>query len=137
MKISGVAFLFAFNARLRYFDSQRGGPSTGLPTKVEQGDLLHALFAQPGDAPKVVMAASTIEECFHFVITARKLAEDFAGRTDVQVRPASEMPADAEITNISALGAPGAQVAPGDHPFESGKGGRGLGQGLLRILPPA
>jgi 2-oxoglutarate ferredoxin oxidoreductase subunit alpha len=58
-------------------DVQRGGPSTGLPTKVEQGDLLHALFAQPGDSPKVVMAPSTIEECFEFVITARKLAEAF------------------------------------------------------------
>ncbi len=56
---------------------QRGGPSTGLPTKVEQGDLLSVLFGNPGDAPKVVMAASTIEECFHFVITARKLAETF------------------------------------------------------------
>ncbi len=58
-------------------DVQRGGPSTGLPTKVEQGDLLHALFAQPGDSPKVVMAPSTIEECFEFVVTARKLAESF------------------------------------------------------------
>jgi 2-oxoglutarate ferredoxin oxidoreductase subunit alpha len=56
---------------------QRGGPSTGLPTKVEQGDLLSVLFGTPGDAPKIVMAPSSIEECFHFVITARKLAEDF------------------------------------------------------------
>ena len=56
-------------------DVQRGGPSTGLPTKVEQGDLLATLFGQPGDAPKVVMAPSTIEECFHSMITARKLAE--------------------------------------------------------------
>lgn len=58
-------------------DVQRGGPSTGLPTKVEQGDLLAALWGQPGDSPKVVMAPATIEECFHFVITARKLAEAF------------------------------------------------------------
>jgi 2-oxoglutarate ferredoxin oxidoreductase subunit alpha len=58
-------------------DVQRGGPSTGLPTKVEQGDLLASLFGQPGDSPKVVMAPSTIEECFHFVIAARQLAESF------------------------------------------------------------
>lgn len=58
-------------------DVQRGGPSTGLPTKVEQGDLLSVLYGQPGDAPKIVLAASTIEECFHFVILARKLAEAF------------------------------------------------------------
>jgi 2-oxoglutarate ferredoxin oxidoreductase subunit alpha len=56
---------------------QRGGPSTGLPTKVEQGDLLACLYGEPGDAPKIVLAASTIEECFHFVILARRLAEAF------------------------------------------------------------
>ncbi len=58
-------------------DVQRGGPSTGLPTKVEQGDLLAAMFGSHGDAPKVVMAASSIEDCFYSVITARKLAESF------------------------------------------------------------
>jgi 2-oxoglutarate ferredoxin oxidoreductase subunit alpha len=58
-------------------DVQRGGPSTGLPTKVEQADLLSSLYGEPGDAPKVVIAASTIEECFHFVILARRLAETF------------------------------------------------------------
>jgi 2-oxoglutarate ferredoxin oxidoreductase subunit alpha len=56
-------------------DVQRGGPSTGLPTKVEQGDLLAVMYGQPGDAPKVVMAAATIEECFHMVVTARRIAE--------------------------------------------------------------
>ncbi len=56
---------------------QRGGPSTGLPTKVEQGDLLAALFGEPGDAPKIVIAAATIQECLHFVVMARRLAEAF------------------------------------------------------------
>jgi 2-oxoglutarate ferredoxin oxidoreductase subunit alpha len=58
-------------------DVQRGGPSTGLPTKVEQSDLLAAMFGQPGDAPKIVVAPATIEECFHVMITARRLAEAF------------------------------------------------------------
>jgi 2-oxoglutarate ferredoxin oxidoreductase subunit alpha len=56
-------------------DVQRGGPSTGLPTKVEQSDLLASLYAQPGDAPRIVIAPATIEECFHVMITARRLAE--------------------------------------------------------------
>jgi len=56
---------------------QRGGPSTGLPTKVEQGDLLAAMYGQPGDTPKIVIVPSTIEECYQFVILARKLAESF------------------------------------------------------------
>ena len=56
---------------------QRGGPSTGQPTKVEQGDALAAIFGSHGDAPKVVMAPSTIEDCFYSMITARKIAETF------------------------------------------------------------
>jgi len=57
-------------------DVQRGGASTGLPTKVEQSDLLAVLYSQPGDAPKVVMAPATIEDCFHCMVTARRIAED-------------------------------------------------------------
>jgi 2-oxoglutarate ferredoxin oxidoreductase subunit alpha len=56
---------------------QRGGPSTGQPTKYEQGDLMTAIFGSHGDAPKVVMAPATIEDCFYSVITARKIAETF------------------------------------------------------------
>jgi len=56
---------------------QRGGPSTGLPTKVEQSDLLAAIYGQPGDAPHFVIAPATIEECFHIMILARQLAERF------------------------------------------------------------
>ena len=58
-------------------DVQRGGPSTGLPTKVEQGDLLSSIFGQPGDAPHVVLAPATMEECFLCMTTARRIAEVF------------------------------------------------------------
>jgi 2-oxoglutarate ferredoxin oxidoreductase subunit alpha len=58
-------------------DVMRGGPSTGLPTKTEQGDLLFACFGGHGDVPKVVMAAADIEDCFYSMITARKIAETF------------------------------------------------------------
>ncbi len=56
---------------------QRGGPSTGQPTKVEQGDLLTTVFGSHGDAPKIVIAAASIEDCFYSIITARKIAETF------------------------------------------------------------
>jgi 2-oxoglutarate ferredoxin oxidoreductase subunit alpha len=56
---------------------QRGGPSTGQPTKGEQGDLLTACFGGHGDTPKVIMAAASIEDCFYSIITARKIAETF------------------------------------------------------------
>ncbi len=58
-------------------DVQRGGPATGLPTKVEQGDLLASIFGQPGDAPHVVFAPATMEECFLCMTTARRIAEAF------------------------------------------------------------
>lgn len=58
-------------------DVQRGGPSTGQPTKGEQSDLLSACFGSHGDAPKVVMAVSGIEDCFYSMIMARRIAEMF------------------------------------------------------------
>ncbi len=58
-------------------DVQRGGPSTGLPTKVEQSDLFATIMGETGDAPKIVLAAATISDCFHLVILARQLAEAF------------------------------------------------------------
>lgn len=58
-------------------DVMRGGPSTGLPTKTEQSDLLFACYGGHGDNPKVVMATSDLEDCFYSMITARKIAETF------------------------------------------------------------
>ena len=58
-------------------DVQRGGPSTGLPTKIEQADLLASIYGQPGDAPHVVFAPATMEECFLCMTTARRIAEAF------------------------------------------------------------
>jgi 2-oxoglutarate ferredoxin oxidoreductase subunit alpha len=58
-------------------DVQRGGPSTGQPTKAEQGDLLSVMFGSHGDAPKVVLAVDGIEDCFYAMITARRVAEMF------------------------------------------------------------
>jgi len=83
LKTEFIALAVMAEVPLVIIDVQRGGPSTGLPTKVEQGDLLAVLFGEPGDAPKLVLAPSSIEECFHFVILARKLAESF--RTPVFV----------------------------------------------------
>lgn len=56
---------------------QRGGPSTGLPTKVEQGDLNIAMYGGSGDSPRVVMAPSTTEECYTGIQLAFDLAEKY------------------------------------------------------------
>ncbi len=55
-------------------DIQRGGPSTGLPTKTEQSDLLQALYGRNGESPVIVLAASTPANCFNFAYEASKLA---------------------------------------------------------------
>lgn len=55
-------------------DVQRGGPSTGLPTKAEQSDLMQALFGRNGDAPVIVLAAKSSTDCFYSAYEAAKLA---------------------------------------------------------------
>ena len=57
-------------------DVQRGGPSTGLPTKSEQSDLWQALWGSHGDAPRVVLAPSDVEDCFHTTVAAFNIAEE-------------------------------------------------------------
>ncbi len=55
-------------------DVQRGGPSTGLPTKTEQGDMLQAMYGRNGEAPVCVLAASTPADCFHMAYEASRIA---------------------------------------------------------------
>jgi len=55
-------------------DVQRAGPSTGMPTKSEQSDLLQALFGRNGEAPCIVIAASSSANCFYYAFEASKLA---------------------------------------------------------------
>ncbi|HEY0590643.1 MAG TPA: 2-oxoacid:acceptor oxidoreductase subunit alpha [Thermoanaerobaculia bacterium] len=56
---------------------QRGGPSTGNPTKSEQSDLAHAVYGSHGDATRVVLAPSDVEDCFHTTVDAFNIAEEF------------------------------------------------------------
>jgi 2-oxoglutarate ferredoxin oxidoreductase subunit alpha len=77
LKQEGIGLAVMAEIPLVVVNVQRGGPSTGQPTKVEQGDLLTTMFGSHGDAPKVVMAVSSIEDCFYSMITARRIAETF------------------------------------------------------------
>ncbi|MEK7335663.1 MAG: hypothetical protein AAB222_10115 [Candidatus Binatota bacterium] len=58
-------------------DSQRGGPSTGMPTKTEQSDLFLALYGSHGDATRVVMAPTSVPDCFRVTALAFDLAEKY------------------------------------------------------------
>jgi 2-oxoglutarate/2-oxoacid ferredoxin oxidoreductase subunit alpha len=59
------------------FNVQRGGPSTGIPTKSEQSDLMHALYASHGDTPRVVLGCCDVEDAFHSTVDAFNIAEEF------------------------------------------------------------
>jgi len=58
-------------------DSQRVGPSTGIPTSTEQSDLLLAIHASHGESPRIVLAPSTVEECFSLTMDAFNLSEAY------------------------------------------------------------
>ncbi len=58
-------------------DAQRSGPSTGMPTKMEQGDFNLACFGAHGDAPRIVLAPGDVEECLYYIIHAFNLAEKY------------------------------------------------------------
>jgi 2-oxoglutarate/2-oxoacid ferredoxin oxidoreductase subunit alpha len=57
---------------------QRGGPSTGLPTNVEQSDLHQAIYGSHGDSPRVVLAAASVEDCFYIAGEAARIARKYS-----------------------------------------------------------
>jgi 2-oxoglutarate ferredoxin oxidoreductase subunit alpha len=74
LKTEAMGLAVAVEIPLVICDIQRGGPSTGLPTKTEQADLLQALFGRNSEAPIPVLAASTPADCFWVAIEACRIA---------------------------------------------------------------
>ncbi|OQC63654.1 MAG: 2-oxoglutarate oxidoreductase subunit KorA [Bacteroidetes bacterium ADurb.Bin008] len=74
LKTEAIGLAVMTELPLVIVDVQRGGPSTGLPTKTEQSDLMQALFGRNGEAPVAVVAASTSSNCFDWAFNAAKIA---------------------------------------------------------------
>lgn len=74
LKSEGIGLAVMAELPLVVIDVQRGGPSTGLPTKTEQTDLMQAIYGRNGECPLVVLAASTPANCFDFAYEACKIA---------------------------------------------------------------
>ncbi len=74
LKSETIGLAISLELPLVIIDVQRGGPSTGLPTKAEQSDLLHVMFGRHGEAPVAVIAASTPAHCFEAAIEAVRIA---------------------------------------------------------------
>ena len=74
LKAEGLGLAVMLELPLVVIDVQRGGPSTGLPTKVEQTDLLQVMFGRSGEAPMPVLAASGPADCFDTMLEAWRIA---------------------------------------------------------------
>ncbi len=74
LKAEAIGLAMIAELPLVVIDIQRGGPSTGLPTKTEQSDLMLALYGRHGESPLPVLAASTPANCFDFAYLAAKIA---------------------------------------------------------------
>lgn len=74
LKSEGIGLAVMAELPLVVIDVQRGGPSTGLPTKTEQTDLLQALYGRNGESPLCVVAAVSPTDCFHMAFEAARIA---------------------------------------------------------------
>lgn len=77
LKTEAIGLAVITELPLIVIDMQRGGPSTGLPTKPEQGDLLQALYGRNGDAPAAVLAPHAPSDCFDVAFEAARLATKY------------------------------------------------------------
>jgi 2-oxoglutarate ferredoxin oxidoreductase subunit alpha len=78
LKMEALGWAVMAEMPLIVVNVQRGGPSTGLPTNVEQSDLLQAIYGSHGDAPRVVLAPRDVEDCFYIAIEAGRIAREYS-----------------------------------------------------------
>jgi 2-oxoglutarate ferredoxin oxidoreductase subunit alpha len=78
LKTEAIGWASMAEIPLIVINVQRGGPSTGLPTNVEQSDLYQAIFGSHGDSPRVVLAAATVEDCFYVALEAARIARKYS-----------------------------------------------------------
>lgn len=78
LKMESVGWAGMAEVPLVVVDVQRGGPSTGMPTNVEQSDLNIACFGSHGDSPRIVVAPADVEDCFHTAIEAVNMARKYS-----------------------------------------------------------
>ncbi len=78
LKLESLGWASMAEIPLIVINIQRGGPSTGLPTNVEQSDLLQAIYGSHGDCPRIVLAAQNVEDCFYTALEATKIARAYS-----------------------------------------------------------
>jgi len=99
LKAEAIGWAVMAEIPLVVIDVQRGGPSTGMPTNVEQSDLNIACFGGHGDSPRVVIAPANVEDCFYTAIEAVNIAREYS-------TPVIILTDQAIATRIEAFGMP-------------------------------
>lgn len=147
LKAEAIGWASMAEIPLLIINVQRGGPSTGLPTNVEQSDLLQAIYGGHGDSPRVVLAAASVEDCFYMPIEAARIAREYSTpvfilsdsalatrieafdepdldslmqfpELDLSTRPESFKPYP--LDTISRHAPPGSKIASGRYPVATG-----------------
>lgn len=78
LKMEALGWAVMAEIPLIVVNVQRGGPSTGLPTNVEQSDLMQAIYGSHGDTPRVVLAPRNVEDCFYIAMEAGRIARKYS-----------------------------------------------------------
>ena len=78
LKMEALGWAVMAEMPLIVVNVQRGGPSTGMPTNVEQSDLMQAIYGSHGDTPRVVLAPKNVEDCFYIAIEAARIAREYS-----------------------------------------------------------
>ncbi len=137
LKAETVGLAVAVELPLIICDIQRAGPSTGMPTKTEQADLLMALFGRNGESPVPVVAAASPSDCFHAAIEAARIALTYRTPvillSDGYLANGSEpwrIPEISSLPDLSASFSFAASDTAGDG--TAGEGAGGDGDGVFR-----
>lgn len=147
LKMEALGWAVMAEIPLIVINVQRGGPSTGMPTNVEQSDLMQAIYGSHGDAPRVVLAPRNVEDCFYIALEAARIARqystpviiltdqglssrieafdepDFAALATDPKPDLSERPADFAPYPFNAItrhAPPGARIGSGKYPTVTG-----------------
>ncbi|MDE3084912.1 MAG: 2-oxoacid:acceptor oxidoreductase subunit alpha, partial [Verrucomicrobiota bacterium] len=78
LKMEALGWAVMSEMPLIVINVQRGGPSTGMPTNVEQSDLMQAIYGSHGDTPRVVLAPRDVEDCFYVALEAGRIAREYS-----------------------------------------------------------
>jgi len=78
LKMEALSYATMAELPIVVINVQRGGPSTGLPTSVEQSDLMQAIYGSHGDCPRIVLAPRNVSDCFYVAVEACELAREYS-----------------------------------------------------------